>query len=56
MGAREIKGAPVAEEIRAELGAEIEKLKSAGYEPRLSVLLAGNDPGSVWYARSKTKK
>lgn len=55
MGAKEIKGAPVAEEIRAELRSEIEKLKAMGHAPRLSVLLAGNDPGSVWYAQSKAK-
>jgi methylenetetrahydrofolate dehydrogenase (NADP+)/methenyltetrahydrofolate cyclohydrolase len=55
MGAKEIKGAPVAEEIRAELRLEIEKAKELGYAPRLAVLLAGDDPGSVWYAQSKVK-
>lgn len=55
MGAREIKGVPIAEEIRTELRLEIEKFKSLGYTPRLSVLLAGDDPGSVWYAQSKVK-
>jgi methylenetetrahydrofolate dehydrogenase (NADP+)/methenyltetrahydrofolate cyclohydrolase len=55
MEVKEIKGAPIAEEIRAELRLEIDKLKSLGYIPRLSVLLAGNDPGSVWYAQSKVK-
>ncbi len=55
MGAKEIKGAPVAEEIRSELRLEIEKVKDLGYFPRLSVLLAGEDPGSVWYAQSKVK-
>jgi methylenetetrahydrofolate dehydrogenase (NADP+) / methenyltetrahydrofolate cyclohydrolase len=55
MGAKEIKGAPVAEEIRAELRVEIEKVKGLGYDPKLSVLLAGDDPGSVWYAQSKVK-
>lgn len=53
--AKVIKGAPVAEKIREELRVEIGKLKSLGYMPRLSVLLAGNDPGSVWYAQSKVK-
>lgn len=55
VGAKVIKGAPVAEKIREELCVEIDKLKSFGYMPRLSVLLAGNDPGSVWYAQSKVK-
>lgn len=47
MEAKEIKGAPIAEEIRAELRLEIDKLMSLGYIPKLSVLLVGNDPGSV---------
>jgi methylenetetrahydrofolate dehydrogenase (NADP+)/methenyltetrahydrofolate cyclohydrolase len=55
MGAKEIKGVPIAEEIRAELRSEIEKVKELGYDPKLSVLLAGDDPGSVWYAQSKVK-
>ncbi len=55
MSAIEIKGMPVAQAIRAELQTEIEKLKSMGYIPKLSVILVGNDPGSVWYAQSKVK-
>lgn len=55
MEAKEIKGAPIAADIRAELCLEIDKLKLLGYIPRLSVLLAGDDPGSVWYAQSKVK-
>lgn len=55
MGAKEIKGSPVAEEIRAELRSEIERLKAMGYNPKLSVILAGNDPGSIWYVQSKAK-
>ncbi|MEN6316003.1 MAG: bifunctional 5,10-methylenetetrahydrofolate dehydrogenase/5,10-methenyltetrahydrofolate cyclohydrolase [Clostridiaceae bacterium] len=55
MEAKELKGAPVAEAIRADLRLEIERLKQAGYMPKLSVLLAGNDPGSAWYAQSKAK-
>lgn len=55
METKVIKGAPIANEIRAELSLEIDKCKSLGYIPRLSVLLAGNDPGSVWYAESKVK-
>lgn len=53
MAARIIKGAPIAEEIRAELAKEIEGLKAKGYTPKLSVVLVGDDPGSVWYARNK---
>lgn len=53
MSAKIIKGAPIAEEIRAELSKEIEGLKAKGYSPKLSVVLVGDDPGSVWYARNK---
>jgi len=50
-----IKGAPIANQIREELIAEVEKLGSQGVTPRLSVVLVGDDPGSVWYAKSKIK-
>ena len=53
MAAKVIKGAPIAEEIRAELKAEIEGLAAKGLTPKLSVVLVGDDPGSVWYARNK---
>lgn len=53
MSAKIIKGAPIAEEIRAELAREIESLKAKGHTPKLSVVLVGDDPGSVWYARNK---
>ena len=53
MSAKIIKGAPIAEEIRTELAKEIETLKARGYTPKLSVVLVGDDPGSVWYARNK---
>ncbi len=55
MKAREIKGAPIAEEMRAELRLKIENLKALGHKPNLFVILAGSDPGSVWYAQSKVK-
>lgn len=53
MAAEIIKGAPIAEEIRAELRKEVEDLKGKGFTPKLSVVLVGDDPGSVWYARNK---
>ena len=53
MAAQIIKGAPIAEEIRAELKKEIEALKAKGLTPKLAVVLVGDDPGSVWYARNK---
>jgi methylenetetrahydrofolate dehydrogenase (NADP+)/methenyltetrahydrofolate cyclohydrolase len=53
MAAQLIKGAPIAEAIRGELTKEIEGLKARGLTPKLSVVLVGEDPGSVWYARNK---
>ncbi|WP_025322039.1 bifunctional 5,10-methylenetetrahydrofolate dehydrogenase/5,10-methenyltetrahydrofolate cyclohydrolase [Deferrisoma camini] len=55
MAAKIIKGGPIAEEIRAELAQEVESLKAKGIVPKLSVVLVGDDPGSVWYARNKVK-
>jgi methylenetetrahydrofolate dehydrogenase (NADP+)/methenyltetrahydrofolate cyclohydrolase len=53
MSAQIIKGAPIAAEIREELTKEIEGLVAKGHTPKLSVVLVGEDPGSVWYARNK---
>jgi methylenetetrahydrofolate dehydrogenase (NADP+)/methenyltetrahydrofolate cyclohydrolase len=53
MAAQIIKGAPIAEEIRAELKKDIDALKAKGLTPKLAVVLVGDDPGSVWYARNK---
>ncbi|MBI5441550.1 MAG: bifunctional 5,10-methylenetetrahydrofolate dehydrogenase/5,10-methenyltetrahydrofolate cyclohydrolase [Deltaproteobacteria bacterium] len=53
MAAQIIKGAPIAEEIRAELKKEVDALKAKGFTPKLAVVLVGDDPGSVWYARNK---
>jgi methylenetetrahydrofolate dehydrogenase (NADP+)/methenyltetrahydrofolate cyclohydrolase len=53
MAAQIIKGAPIAQEIQAEYKTEIDALKAKGFTPKLSVVLVGDDPGSVWYARNK---
>lgn len=53
MSAEIIKGKPIADELRAELVKEIESVKEKGFTPKLSVILVGDDPGSVWYARNK---
>ena len=55
MGAELIKGLPIAKVIREEIAAEVAELKAKGVQPCLSVLLVGDDPGSVWYAGSKVK-
>lgn len=53
MSAEIIKGKPIADELRAELVKDIERVKEKGFTPKLSVILVGDDPGSVWYARNK---
>jgi methylenetetrahydrofolate dehydrogenase (NADP+)/methenyltetrahydrofolate cyclohydrolase len=53
MPATEIKGMPIANKIREEITAEVEKLKAKGVQPKLAVLLVGDDEASVVYARSK---
>ena len=53
MAAELIKGLPIAKAIREEITAEVNELKAKGVEPTLAVLLVGDDPGSVWYAKSK---
>ena len=55
MSARIIKGGPVAARIRAQVAAEVAAGAGQGPAPRLQVLLAGDDPGSLWYARAKAK-
>ncbi|RTZ91204.1 MAG: bifunctional 5,10-methylene-tetrahydrofolate dehydrogenase/5,10-methylene-tetrahydrofolate cyclohydrolase [Deltaproteobacteria bacterium] len=55
MAAEIIKGKPIADKIREEITAEVDELKKKGVNPKLAVLLVGDDPGSVWYAKSKVK-
>ncbi|MDE0445520.1 MAG: bifunctional 5,10-methylenetetrahydrofolate dehydrogenase/5,10-methenyltetrahydrofolate cyclohydrolase [Spirochaetaceae bacterium] len=50
MSARVIKGGPVAARIRDEVKAAV-----GDVPPVLQVLLAGDDPGSRWYAQAKAK-
>lgn len=51
-----IDGKKVAQEIRTELKAEIDKLKSAGKEvPGLVAILVGDNPASESYVKGKTK-
>jgi methylenetetrahydrofolate dehydrogenase (NADP+) / methenyltetrahydrofolate cyclohydrolase len=51
--ARVLDGRAVAAEVRAEVAAEVEKLKSRGVPVRLDVILVGEDPASVTYVRNK---
>lgn len=55
MSATIIDGKRIAASIRDEIKAEVEMLRSKGIVPRLSVILVGEDPASVLYARSKEK-
>ena len=52
MSARIIEGGPVAARIRADIQV---RLAVADEPPLLQVLLAGDDPGSRWYAQAKVK-
>src|SRR4051812_15205322 len=53
--ARLIEGRLVAEKVYAELRTEITALKAGGGIPGLAVVLAGDDPASRAYVRSKEK-
>lgn len=55
MSAKIIDGKQIANQIREELKAEVEELKSAGITPGLAVVLVGEDPASQVYVRRKEK-
>jgi hypothetical protein len=55
MAAELIKGLPIAKVIREELVKDVEALKAKGIQPKLAVLLVGDDEASVVYAQSKEK-
>ena len=46
MTAKIIDGKEIAAQMRAELKAEVEKLKTRGIVPGLAVILVGEDPAS----------
>ncbi len=48
-----INGNEVAKSIRAEIKAEVAKMKSKGIEPGLVVIIVGEDPASQVYVRKK---
>ena len=48
-----IDGAAIAERVQAEVRSEVERLKTLGIVPGLSVVLVGDDPASAVYVRSK---
>jgi methylenetetrahydrofolate dehydrogenase (NADP+) / methenyltetrahydrofolate cyclohydrolase len=55
MPAKIIDGKQIALDIRAELKAEVEKLKAKGITPGLGVILVGHDPASLSYVSAKEK-
>jgi len=55
MPAKIIDGKQIALDIRAELKAEVEKLKAKGIIPGLGVILVGHDPASLSYVSAKEK-
>lgn len=55
MSARIIDGNAAARDIRAGLATEVEKLKAAGVNPGLAVVVVGDDPASAVYVRNKEK-
>jgi len=50
-----IDGKKIAGLIREEVKEEVRQLREKGIIPKLAVILAGNDPASIIYARSKEK-
>lgn len=50
-----IDGKQISAEIRSEVAAEVAKLKAAGVEPGLAVILVGENPASVSYVTAKER-
>lgn len=55
MSATVLEGKAVAAAIREEVRAQVAQLKEKGITPKMAVVLVGDDPASVLYARSKEK-
>jgi len=55
MPARIIDGRVISQQIRDEVRSEVERLRAAGTDPGLAVVLVGENPGSVSYVRGKTR-
>lgn len=53
MTAKILDGRALAPVIREEVKAEVASLRERGLVPRVDVLLVGDDPASVSYAKSK---
>ena len=55
MSALILDGTKIAQEIRAEVAAEVKALSAAGVRPGLAVVLVGHNPASEIYVRGKVK-
>ena len=55
MSARILDGAAVAAAIRERVAVQVRELAARGVEPRLEVILVGDDPASRSYVGSKGK-
>jgi methylenetetrahydrofolate dehydrogenase (NADP+)/methenyltetrahydrofolate cyclohydrolase len=55
MPATILDGTKIAQEIRAEVAADVKAMAAAGVRPGLAVVLVGHDPASEIYVRGKVK-
>ena len=55
MSARVLDGIELASEIKTEVAGELQRLRAAGVEAGLAVVLIGEDPASAIYVRNKVK-
>jgi methylenetetrahydrofolate dehydrogenase (NADP+)/methenyltetrahydrofolate cyclohydrolase len=55
MSAEIIDGAAIAQQVLDEVRAEVRRLKVAGTDPGLAVVLVGDNPSSASYVRGKTR-
>ena len=52
---KKLDGSRIAAEIREEVGEEVASLGARGVQPRLDVVLVGEDPASKVYVGSKAR-
>ena len=50
-----IEGKELSKKIRGQVKLEVEKLKEKGINPKLAVIMVGEDPASKVYVRNKSK-
>ncbi|HEY8105774.1 MAG TPA: bifunctional 5,10-methylenetetrahydrofolate dehydrogenase/5,10-methenyltetrahydrofolate cyclohydrolase [Gemmatimonadales bacterium] len=55
MTARVLDGVPIADAIRAEVGARVSEHRARGKQPGLAVVIVGENPASMVYVRAKGK-